>query len=35
MLPEAARAARKVQGSITFDLGIQSGKKIDFQEGGT
>jgi len=30
MLPEAAQAARKVQGNITFDPGTQLEKKIRF-----
>jgi len=29
-LPEAVEATRKVQGSITFDSGIQLEKKIKF-----
>jgi len=34
-LPEAARAARKVQGSITFDPGIRSEKKLNSHQEST
>jgi len=35
MLPEAARATIKVQGSITFDPGTQSEKKLHSHLEGT